>query len=703
MQTNPDKRNDAVLAFLPLLVGVVAFLLVVGPRALDPTNISWLGEGDPATHYLGWLFFRGSPWSFPLGLNPGYGLELSNAILYSDSNPLLAFLFRPFSSLLPAPFQYFGLWLLACFCLQAWFGWKLLGLITDNVAIRLLGTGLFVFSPPMIWRLQGHFSLVGHFFIISALYFAFNPKLKNRSFSWGVLLVLTALVHAYLLAMVALIWLADLTEKALKKNLPVRESAIELIATILAVGLACWQAGYFSVGGGVSAEGYGLFHMNVLSMFDSNGWSYFFRDIPGGPNYFEGYNFLGAGLTLLFVCVLPVLVSGRVKFARRLGKHLGLLVVLLGLSAFAVSNKIGFGSHGYEFPLPEFMLQLANVFRASGRMFWPAFYTMVFVMIFLVVRGYKQRVATLLLGFALSIQIVDASVAWAEVRKRTMMEPASGWSTTLIEPFWLEAAAKYERLRYIPVGNEQPSWRELATYAGVNGLATDVVYLARTGKLATENAERKAAETLRNGSFESETLYIFDDRAFRRASLGADTSKDLLALVDGFNVIAPGWKSCTDCRRVEGEVNPKDLISALKPGERIAFNDSGSGAGYLGVGWSGQEAWGVWSDGSVADVFLPLPPGSVDTIVIEANAFIGSPLMKQYVELMVNTVPAEALTLKESEGVFEIRIPEAAKKKARDGILILEFNFPNAVRPKDIGAGEDRRKLALGLVAITVQ
>ncbi|WP_221178572.1 DUF6311 domain-containing protein, partial [Pseudomonas fluorescens] len=88
-----------------VLMGILAFFIVVGPRALNPMNIAWLDSGDPATHYLGWVFFRYSPWSFPLGLNPSYGLELGNAVIFSDSNPLFALIFKPFAALLPEPFQ----------------------------------------------------------------------------------------------------------------------------------------------------------------------------------------------------------------------------------------------------------------------------------------------------------------------------------------------------------------------------------------------------------------------------------------------------------------------------------------------------------------------------------------------------------------------------------------------------------------------
>jgi hypothetical protein len=136
-------------------------------------------------------------------------------VIFSDSNPLLALLFKPFNGWLPQTFQYFGLWLLACFVLQAWFAWKLLGLITDNPVLRLLGTGLLVFSPPMFLRTGGHLSLAGHFLILAALYLALHPALARRRRAWGVLLAATALVHAYLLVMVALLWVADLFAKVM--------------------------------------------------------------------------------------------------------------------------------------------------------------------------------------------------------------------------------------------------------------------------------------------------------------------------------------------------------------------------------------------------------------------------------------------------------------------------------------------------------
>ena len=81
-------------------IGLFGFWLIMGSEVLNPLNIAWLGDGyDPTQHYLGWVFYRHSPWTFPIGLNPSYGLEISSAVVFSDSIPVLAFLFKPFASI----------------------------------------------------------------------------------------------------------------------------------------------------------------------------------------------------------------------------------------------------------------------------------------------------------------------------------------------------------------------------------------------------------------------------------------------------------------------------------------------------------------------------------------------------------------------------------------------------------------------------
>jgi Family of unknown function (DUF6311) len=701
MKNIVNLKNMVALAS-PFALGLFAFLAVVGPRALNPTNIAWLGAGDPAAHYLGWLFYRNAPWEFPLGLNSSYGLELANSITYSDSNPLLAFLFKPFDFLLPETFQYFGVWLLVCFILQAFFGWKLVGLITRSNFLRILGAGLIVFAPPMLWRLHGHLNLVGHFTVVAALYLAFTPDLNRRKMAWGLLVGVTSLVHAYLLAMVLAVWAADLIGRLVKNQNSARNSIFELLAIAFVIFLGAWQAGYFSVGAGTSSSGFGFYRMNLLSVIDSSGWSYVLKDFPRGAGDYEGFNYLGVGVLLLCILCLPELASRGASNLLLLSKYWNFLLLFVFITLFAASNSVAIGAFEFKYKLPVFILNCSNIFRASGRMFWPAFYAIIFCLIFLTIKRFDNRASAIVLSIALAAQIVDTSAGWMPIREKLMSRPSKAWDSPLINEFWRAAANKYTKVRYIPVGNQTAQWKVIANFAGQYSLSTDAVYLARVGTVALEAAQKKAAEVLRSGNFEQDSLYILDDRSFRMALVNDSRASDLLVKVDGFNVVAPGWKNCTECLSPVSEVNRSDLFEPLGLGERVVFDGAGRGVNYLANGWSTPESWGTWSDGSSAILFFPINPSAIDSISIEFNALISSTHPLQRVEIFVNGVSFVSLAVKDSSRIVEVKLPKAVKVDSSSGVTV-EFRLPDAATPKSIGLGNDSRMLALGLKAVTLR
>lgn len=688
MGTRSLAASRRALDALPVFLGLITFIVVVGPTVLGPTNIAWLQEGDPATHYLGWLFFRTSNWSLPLGLNPRYGLELGNAIVYSDSIPLLAFLFKPFDGNLPEPFQYFGLWLLVCFVLQAWFAWKLVGLIDQNIFVRLFGAGLFVFAPPMIARLYGHLALVGHFLILAALYLCLRPNDDRRLLAWGTLLVVAVLVSSYFAAMVTVLWLCDLFWKRTANS--VMEFAA--ISTILAV--VSWQAGYFSIeGSALTAGAYGFHRVNLLSLFDSSGWSYLLPDLPEKSGDYEGFNFLGLGICLLLVLALPIVLTGKVKLHRLALLKPSLLLALLLFAAFAITNRIGIGASDFQYELPRKLDEALGIFRAAGRMFWPVFYMIVFTVIFIVVKGYGARIASVMLGIALVLQASDTSQAWIGLRNRMTIPPESHWATPLKSQFWTEAALKYTKLRVMPPANNGPNWEVFAYYAGIHRMATNSGYLARMSEKAMSVEQTRAGERLRSGTFEQDTLYILDQKAADQAAISIDADSDFLAEVDGFYVLAPGWKKCRECGFRKQELEPL----RLDLGSKIAFTDKGDSQSFLSKGWSYPEPWGTWSEGLEAEIRLHLSARPT-TIIVEAHPLVSPNHPKQRVEVSINGAPAVTAQLASNANIV-IPVPEVA---AFSGLISLRFKFPDTARPRDLGINEDTRQLALGLHALTI-
>ncbi|AXJ03793.1 hypothetical protein CFN16_06485 [Pseudomonas fluorescens] len=696
-----DSREHPALSLLPLLLGVLVFFLVVGPQALNPQNIAWLEQGDPATHYLGWAFFRHAPWTFPLGLNPSYGLELGSAIIFSDSNPLLALLFKPFSAWLPETFQYFGLWLLACCVLQAWFGWKLLGLMTPHPVIRLLGAGLLAFSPVMFFRLVGHLSLAGHFLILAALYLSLLPDLQRRRLAWGTLLAVTAGVHAYLLAMVALIWLADLLGKTFSRTLSRGQGLIEGGVLFALVSVCCWQAGYFSIADGAASSGFGLYRMNLLSPADPAGWSHILPGLPKEEGDYEGFNYFGPGVLLLVPPALFAWLRNRQLLKDEVRARPWLLIAMLGLWLFALSNRIGIGTLTFEYPLPDRIIALASIFRASGRMFWPVLYAGVLTLIFLVVRGYRPRIAIGLLAVALLIQIVDTRNGWMAIRQGKTLAPSSVWSSPMTDPFWASAAARYANVRSLMPQNQSDRWQMIAGFAATHGMKTDAVYLGRMSTSALALAQQNARRMFDSGQYDAGSLYLLDDDALVEAARTINSETDLLTRVDGVAVLAPGWKRCRECLQMPDEGQQILLAPLSRPGQTLTFNYRNR---QLASGWSTPESWGTWTEGHQAKIQLRvLPPAR--SIVIDALAFIspGHPGQRVIVSLNGQQVLETRLTQLQGNRL-EVPISAALNQRlGNDARLEIELQLPDAVSPRQLGINDDSRIMGLGLKTLTVQ
>ncbi len=704
-----NRRPRAVAILLPAAFGLAAFFVVAGHRALDPTNLALFDNPDSVVGYLGWHFFRFDDWSFPLGLNPDYGLELGSAILFSDSNPLLAFLFKPFSALLPVPFQYAGIWLLACFVLQAGFGWRLAGLVTSHPALRLPAMGLFVFAPPFLFRLNGHFNLAGHFLILAALYLALHPAPGRRRLAWGSLLVAAALVHAYLLAMAGILWLADLAGRLWTRDLPPSAAAAELCGLTAIVGLACWQSGYFSVGDGTTEGGYGFYRLNLLSPLDASGWSFVLPDIAQGPGDGEGFNFLGSGVLLLLAASLPVLVRGRAGVMAGIRCRPFLAAALAGLSVYALSHRIGVGALELGYPLPATLVALANTFRASGRIFWPVFYILVWAAVFWTVRGWPRPAAAGILAAACLIQAADTRAGWRVLRSGLMRPPASILETALRDPFWEQAAAVYRKVRWVPPQRVSPRWRDLAVYAAASGLATDAAYLARVGRTALETARGRAAAALATGRYEADALYVLDDAlAIEAASnpnlIRFDPRADALARVDGFTVLAPGWRLRPERPPFGADLAWGNGAEAPLPGRKLFLGRAGAAAAHLLTsGWSTPEDWGTWSDGPQAEIRIPAS-AHIRAIRLEAMALVAPQHPRQTVAVRINDRAVSTFVLGEPTGnILEIAVPEEARgPSTADGVLRLRLIFHNAARPVDLGLSDDRRTLALGVQTLSV-
>ena len=88
------KKYSAIFFALLAIFLTISFL---GLENLNFQNTKWLYTiADVSNSQNGWIFFKNDIWHFPLGKNPNYGLDIATSIVFSDSIPLFAFLFKTY-------------------------------------------------------------------------------------------------------------------------------------------------------------------------------------------------------------------------------------------------------------------------------------------------------------------------------------------------------------------------------------------------------------------------------------------------------------------------------------------------------------------------------------------------------------------------------------------------------------------------------
>ena len=204
------NNNKYLESFVSICIGVVAYLIILDYNFLDPENVNWLLHHDFSPAYLGWEFYRRDEiGGSVIGANPTYGLEMSSSILHSGSLPLLSIPLKFLSEYLPDKFQFFGVWLLACFILQSYFAWKLVSLISESRLLIFSGTLLFVFTPSFLHQIPHHLNLSAHWVILASVYFLFAYKFNVNKALWplSLLVLISLFIHSYIFIMIFSLWL----------------------------------------------------------------------------------------------------------------------------------------------------------------------------------------------------------------------------------------------------------------------------------------------------------------------------------------------------------------------------------------------------------------------------------------------------------------------------------------------------------------
>ncbi len=523
-----SRGNRIILFLIGALLGAVCFIGVYGVRVLDPSYDDWLllGDMDLRQHYIGFCHFRQSRWQFPIGLIETLSYPMSMSVIYTDSIPLLAVLFKLLAWFLPVKFQYFGWAGLLSFMLMGGFSCLLLSRFVKNRALCALCSLFFILSYPVIQRMFYHTALAAQWIIILALvlwFFEEELTVVKRTVLWCIMGLLCVGIHSYFLPMAGLILLCAVAEEVMAgKEKALFNGMMELAGFCLTALTALFVLGGFYGGTSAVGEGLGTFSANLNTFINplKDGKLY-----PGLPLYYdfqyEGFAYLGGGCLLLLVLSGLILIvfsaAGYLKPAEYIKKHskavlsLCLFLVTLALAVFPIVSFDKVKLFGV--PYPGFIRKLLGIFRSNGRFIWVCFYLLLLAgcagsvrLIQYCVKGRKGVIISFVsVSAALLLQLCDISGMLkgkydyfaAEQHYQTLWER--------IEP--VKDIESYSG--FVFMYNDNDILMDTAYYGYLHGMWQNNYYYARDINDAVEMNIAQWNAALSAGKIRKDIIYIY--------------------------------------------------------------------------------------------------------------------------------------------------------------------------------------------------
>ena len=525
-----------------VLVAILFFLSLFGTSFLNPQNISWLLTKDPALQFLGFSFFNQEPWHWPLGKIENYSYPWGTSIVYVD---ILMWLGVPAKIVFPGKiFQFFGIWILSCFILQALVGYWVSFKVSSSRFQAFFGGLLFLICPVFLFRMfenTRHFTLLAQFGVVLALFWVWED-IRHKKVSrkkWFTALLLAFALHFYFTLMIAVSWLAaeigqdDFSWKAFFENLKKPKVILTFSSLAASIGALMFMLGYFVVKpkASIAEGGFGSFSMNLLAPLNSEGFSSF---LPGFPTRSyeqrEGMGYLGVGV-LLLLGLIAFVKEWRTKVKEDFMKVKPILwFLLLFIFTLALSSRLTLGSltlaNGVSLSIYFVIyflclrktygkrglfisaalilvyLNLGKTYRSSGRL------SFVFVYLLLIyLMSFKLR--RFLLPLVLIVQFCDLFPLMKAIlaenqasyqEGQLVLEGASAWDSIL------------KKVKQIKIISPLEMKREpLIYYALLHHLPIGPLYTARKDRVSEALFEMENKARLEKQELEPGVLYVIGD------------------------------------------------------------------------------------------------------------------------------------------------------------------------------------------------
>jgi hypothetical protein len=696
-------RSAIAIAVLAAAIGFAYAYLVVGPRVLNPFNVSWLA-GDPITYYLGWSFFRQEEHlTLPLGWSASLGYPFGEPIAYLDTIPLVAVLFWPFRHALPDSFQFMGLYFVVCCALQFYFGFRISRRLCGGDRLGgVLGALLFLTAPIFTWRANGHFPLLSQWLILAAMdqFVAAPDGPSPRQIVWRTAMCfIAAAINPYIATMTLMVIVASYARGILHQTRALGAAGIGIVGALVAVLVGLELFGFLrsTDASQYIGSGYEYFAMNLLDPISPR--VYGALVLKQQPNTF-GTDYLGLGLILLGIVTVARKPSAlRYLFSREGLPALALFACSLLL---ALSTRAALGTHViYHLALPQPVMSALASLRASERLFWPACYLLFAGSIWLAAQSFRRPSLYAVLAVTVLVQFLDTAPLRGYIHQLT----ASASSPPMPpEQAWRDLGRTQQHLVVVP------PW-QCDTDNGPGGAIGYGIF----GRVALD--QHMTINSFYAGRYSATQLHFFCSEQIAQIysdGLRSDTAyvfaPSMVAWLAGSQL---GGKFCRPvgeyvlCSAAAGRSGLDPAILQALPllhfGDVVDFSGrNATAASMAGAGWSIQESWGRWMEGGTAYLtFRVADQPHTDlqlTMAVLAATFPSHPVQRVEIQANGRQLPRQTVTATNPQLQFTI----PADVIGDDGLIRLRFDLPDAVSRTRFGVPSDARQLSIGVQTLRI-
>lgn len=568
-----QSHNGKLKLFLAgCALGAVCFLWVYGARILNPVYDAWLfnTDIDLKQHYIGFCHYRMSDWLFPLGLIDTLSYPTSMSVIYTDSIPLFALVFKLFRNFLPVHFQYFGMFGLMSFMLMGGLSSVLIFSFIDGTGklfsedsdgripfintnlpyvLSLIASAVYILSFTVLQRMFYHTALSAQWIIILALYIWMERRTYSRKKTliiYSFMGLLCVGIHTYYVPMVGSILLAASVEKIVllirrkrpdsinNKNETVKDNegdtpdiksiVIQEIVNLLgfcATGLlTLFVFGAFNGPSGGYGEGLGSFTSNLNTFINPVYGSIIIKPMKLYYDFqYEGYGYLGIGVFMLTVAVIVYLVKNirTVGVKMYFKSHIRAVIFLALLAVdfmLAVLPMVTFGEKKlFGVPLPSFIRNAAGIFRSNGRFIWVPVYLIYTGCIVCAIRMFSQRFSKLAKGKGIVLKILLVAVLFQVLDTTKVVSDKQAYFKAEQKHTNVWESLKAPKLsdgydEFVFLYNENDIIMDTAFYAYLNGMKLNNFYYARDIDDTVDLNISNWRDELKAGTFKDGVVYI---------------------------------------------------------------------------------------------------------------------------------------------------------------------------------------------------